>query len=189
VPIERVVCCGGIAEKNDVFMQIYADVIGQPMLIAGSSQAPALGAAHFGGGDRRRASRRGRRADSDDVGARTKRSCPNPARMPSTMSSTKSTRDARRVRQRDQYDLGTVMKRSAGESKARASQHESARARLPRQSRARSTGLVMGTFGNLSIADRDAGVFAIKPSGVPYHDLRPDKIVLVSLETGQPRRQ
>jgi L-ribulose-5-phosphate 4-epimerase len=49
-----------------------------------------------------------------------------------------------------------------------------------------STGLVAGTFGNLSIADVDAGVFAIKPSGVPYHDLRPDKIVLVSLETGQP---
>jgi L-ribulokinase len=45
VPIERVVCCGGIAEKNDLFMQIYADVIGQPMLIAGSAQAPALGAA------------------------------------------------------------------------------------------------------------------------------------------------
>jgi len=49
-----------------------------------------------------------------------------------------------------------------------------------------STGLVTGTFGNLSIADRDAGVFAIKPSGVPYHDLRPDKIVIVSLETGKP---
>jgi L-ribulokinase len=45
VPIDRIVCCGGIAEKNDVFMQIYADVIGMPMLIAGSSQAPALGAA------------------------------------------------------------------------------------------------------------------------------------------------
>ena len=45
VPIDRVVCCGGIAEKNDLFMQIYADVIGQPMLIAGSSQTPALGAA------------------------------------------------------------------------------------------------------------------------------------------------
>ena len=49
-----------------------------------------------------------------------------------------------------------------------------------------STGLVRGTFGNLSIVDRDAGVFAIKPSGVPYHDLRPDKMVLVSLETGHP---
>jgi L-ribulokinase len=45
VPIERVVCCGGIAEKNDVFMQIYADVIGHPMLIAGSAQTPALGSA------------------------------------------------------------------------------------------------------------------------------------------------
>ena len=45
VPIERVVCCGGIAEKNDLFMQIYADVLGQPMLIAGSPQTPALGAA------------------------------------------------------------------------------------------------------------------------------------------------
>jgi L-ribulokinase len=45
VAIERVVCCGGIAEKNDLFMQIYADVIGQPMLIAGSPQTPALGSA------------------------------------------------------------------------------------------------------------------------------------------------
>jgi L-ribulokinase len=45
VAIDRVVCCGGIAEKNDVFMQIYADVIGQPMRIAGSPQTPALGAA------------------------------------------------------------------------------------------------------------------------------------------------
>ena len=45
VPIDRVVCCGGIAGKNEMFLQIYADVIGQPMLVAGSSQAPALGAA------------------------------------------------------------------------------------------------------------------------------------------------
>lgn len=45
VAIDRVVCCGGIAEKNDLFMQIYADVIGQPMRIAGSPQTPALGAA------------------------------------------------------------------------------------------------------------------------------------------------
>jgi L-ribulose-5-phosphate 4-epimerase len=49
-----------------------------------------------------------------------------------------------------------------------------------------STGLVIGTFGNLSIVDRAAGVFAIKPSGVPYGELKPDKIVVVSIETGQP---
>src|SRR5262249_18811415 len=45
VPIERVVCCGGIAEKNPLFMQIYADVLGRPMHVAGSPQTPALGAA------------------------------------------------------------------------------------------------------------------------------------------------
>jgi L-ribulose-5-phosphate 4-epimerase len=47
-----------------------------------------------------------------------------------------------------------------------------------------SSGLVMGTFGNLSVVDRQKRVFAIKPSGVPYDDLTPDHIVLVSLDTG-----
>ena len=45
VPIERVVCCGGIAEKNKLLMQIYADVTGATMQVAGSSQACALGSA------------------------------------------------------------------------------------------------------------------------------------------------
>jgi L-ribulokinase len=45
VPIERVVCAGGIAEKNPLLMQIYADVTGCTMLVAGSTQACALGSA------------------------------------------------------------------------------------------------------------------------------------------------
>jgi L-ribulokinase len=45
VPVERIVSCGGIAAKNELFMQIYADILGRPMLVAGSDQAPALGAA------------------------------------------------------------------------------------------------------------------------------------------------
>jgi L-ribulokinase len=40
-----VVCAGGIAEKNPLLMQIYADVTGCTMLVAGSSQACALGSA------------------------------------------------------------------------------------------------------------------------------------------------
>ncbi len=39
--------------------------------------------------------------------------------------------------------------------------------------------LVIFTFGNVSVADRKLGVFAIKPSGVPYSKLTPDKIVIV----------
>ncbi len=43
-------------------------------------------------------------------------------------------------------------------------------------------GLVLFTFGNVSAADRSLGVFAIKPSGVPYEDLSPDKIVIVDFD-------
>lgn len=43
-------------------------------------------------------------------------------------------------------------------------------------------GLVLFTFGNVSAADRDLGVFAIKPSGVPYEDLSADKMVIVDFE-------
>ncbi|MGQ9592174.1 MAG: L-ribulose-5-phosphate 4-epimerase AraD [Planctomycetota bacterium] len=46
-------------------------------------------------------------------------------------------------------------------------------------------GLVVLTWGNASGADRRAGVFAIKPSGVSYRDLRPGSMVVVSLETGE----
>jgi L-ribulokinase len=45
VPIERVVCAGGIAEKNPLAMQILADVTGCTIQLSGSSQACALGSA------------------------------------------------------------------------------------------------------------------------------------------------
>jgi L-ribulose-5-phosphate 4-epimerase len=47
------------------------------------------------------------------------------------------------------------------------------------------SGLVMGTFGNVSGVDRAAGLLAIKPSGVPYDELKPEHIVPVSLATGE----
>ena len=45
-------------------------------------------------------------------------------------------------------------------------------------------GLVVLTFGNASAADRAAGVMAIKPSGVPYGELRPEAVTVVDLESG-----
>ncbi len=44
--------------------------------------------------------------------------------------------------------------------------------------------LAILTWGNASEVDRDAGVFAIKPSGVAAEDLRPECIPLISMETG-----
>ncbi len=48
VKISEVINCGGIAEKNPLLMQIYADVIGREMKIARSAQTCALGSAIAG---------------------------------------------------------------------------------------------------------------------------------------------
>ncbi len=45
VKVSHVVNCGGIAEKNPVLMQIYADVLGRPMQLSRSAQTCALGSA------------------------------------------------------------------------------------------------------------------------------------------------
>jgi L-ribulose-5-phosphate 4-epimerase len=45
-------------------------------------------------------------------------------------------------------------------------------------------GLAVLTFGNASAVDRSAGVVAIKPSGVPYHELTEESIPLVDLADG-----
>ena len=43
-------------------------------------------------------------------------------------------------------------------------------------------GLVLFTFGNASVVDREKEVFAIKPSGVPYDVLQPEDMVIVDFD-------
>ena len=43
-------------------------------------------------------------------------------------------------------------------------------------------GLVLFTFGNVSAVNREQGVFAIKPSGVPYEELSPENMVIVDFD-------
>ena len=47
------------------------------------------------------------------------------------------------------------------------------------------SGLVLLTWGNVSGVDREAGVMAIKPSGVDYDDLKPEDIVVLSIDKGE----
>ena len=44
------------------------------------------------------------------------------------------------------------------------------------------SGLVIFTFGNVSAVDRSRGVFAIKPSGVPYEELKVQDMVVVDFD-------
>lgn len=46
-------------------------------------------------------------------------------------------------------------------------------------------GLVMQTWGNVSGVDRDGGFVVIKPSGVPYDEMKPEHMAVVSLDTGE----
>ena len=46
-------------------------------------------------------------------------------------------------------------------------------------------GLVSGAFGNASGIDRDHGIILIKPSGVPYAELRPEHLVAVAIDDGR----
>jgi L-ribulokinase len=48
VAVRELVGCGGLAERNKLLLQIYADVTGREFKQAGSGQASALGAAMFG---------------------------------------------------------------------------------------------------------------------------------------------
>jgi L-ribulose-5-phosphate 4-epimerase len=46
-------------------------------------------------------------------------------------------------------------------------------------------GLVIQTWGNASGVDRHRGLMVIKPSGVPYDNMRPEHMVVVSLDSGE----
>ena len=48
VRVDEFYASGGISQKSSLTMQIYSDIIGMPIYIAGSKQGPALGSAIFG---------------------------------------------------------------------------------------------------------------------------------------------
>jgi L-ribulokinase len=48
VPIQELVACGGLPDKNKLLMQIYSDVTGREFKVTASKQTPALGSAMFG---------------------------------------------------------------------------------------------------------------------------------------------
>ena len=47
VPVDEIWVCGGIANKNPLMMQLYADILDLPLHVSRCTQAPALGAAVY----------------------------------------------------------------------------------------------------------------------------------------------
>ena len=48
VAVDRIVACGGLPDRNELLMQLTADIAGREVDVAASNQAPAVGAAMYG---------------------------------------------------------------------------------------------------------------------------------------------
>ncbi len=189
VAVSEIVACGGIAEKNDFVMQLYADVCGRPIKTSRSAHTSALGAAIFGavaGGAHNdvksaqkrmacgaRKTYRPRKADSriyarlyeiysrlhDEFGARTP--C---GKLGFVMKDLLAIRAGRENGECPAVDTAGDLKRRVYEANAGLAE----------------AGLVILTWGNVSGRDPATGAIVIKPSGVPYGDLSPSNMVTIS---------
>ena len=192
VPVNRIVCSGGIAEKSPLLMQIYADVTGCEMRVSRSAQSCALGsaitAAVVAGAHPSFQS-----AQAAMTGLKEVTYTPHPENQQkyNQLYSLYLQLHDSFGGLNESANLGNVMKDllalKAGEqlrqnkklmSDFQAIKEECCEANIQLP----ETGLVDLTFGNVSIADPARQVFAIKPSGVDYHDLTPDEMVVLDFE-------
>ena len=102
VPVDRIVCAGGIAEKNPLLMQIYADITGCTMQVSRLVASLRSGLGHCRRCPRRRAQRFPDRPEKDDFGSGEE--LPSHCRQPQSLRSTLRplSHDSRRIRRRQQ---------------------------------------------------------------------------------------
>jgi L-ribulokinase len=171
IPVKGLIGLGGVARRSPFIMQMMADVMNRPIRIHRSEQTCAAGAAMFAATvagiynnveDAMKAMGQGFDAEY----------FPDPAK-----AAIYQKRFARYQLLGDFIEGQTVapVKNSNKYQDIRQAAYD-ANMQLPK------LGLVLFTFGNVSVVDREAGVFAIKPSGVPYEDLSPEKMVIVDLD-------
>ena len=190
VRVDEVVNCGGIAEKNPLVMQVYADVCDRPMKVSRSAQTCALGAAIFGAvAGNAHASVAGAQAAMTGVKEHVYEPIPeNAAAYRRLFSVYERLHDAFGLRD-SAATLGDVMKElitiRAGGEERRMTINDLREAVCQANRDLVTYGLVTLTWGNVSGLSDDREVFAIKPSGVPYDHLRPEHIVLVRVGDGE----
>jgi L-ribulokinase len=172
VPVKGLIGLGGVARKSPYIMQVMADVLNMPIRIHKSEQTCAMGAAMFA------ATAAGIYKKVEDA----------MAAMGQGFDMVYTPVNAHVLHYQKRYEeymkLGNFIEQETkplgivSTDKYRIIREEAydANMQLPK------LGLVIATFGNVSAADRGLGVFAIKPSGVPYDELTPDKMVVVDFD-------
>lgn len=174
VPVKGLIGLGGVAKKSPYIMQVMADVMKMPIRIHKSEQTCALGAAMFA--------------------ATVARIYPRVEDAMHAMGQGFDIEYKPRISAASIYERRYRKYQALGESVGKKiesiniSTSFKNKYDLIRQSaydanmQLPKLGLVIFTFGNVSAVDRSLGVFAIKPSGVPYEDLSPGKMVIVDFD-------
>ncbi|WP_127124551.1 ribulokinase [Pseudoflavitalea rhizosphaerae] len=167
VPIKGLIGLGGVARKSPYIMQLMADVTGMPIRIHRSEQTCAAGAAMFAAVVAKIHPTAEAAMEAMGQGfehtyhPRTELTAYYAARYQRYQAL-----GAQSIKRKKVNDRFQAIREQAWETNMQ----------LP------AAGLVVATFGNVSAADQSAGLFAIKPSGVPYDQLSPAKMVIVDFD-------
>lgn len=167
VPIKGLIGLGGVAHKSPYVMQVMADVTGMDIRIHRSEQTCAAGAAMF-------AAVAAGIYPAVEVAMQEMGQGFNHIWHPRPALA--DYYDQRYKRYQWLGQQTAPRKKSGNRYQSIREQAWQANMELP------AAGLVVATFGNVSAADQAAGVFAIKPSGVPYEQLSPAKMVIVDFD-------
>lgn len=173
IQINEIIGIGGVSKKSPFVMQTLANVLNMPVKIAVSEQAPALGAAMYA-----------------SVAASIHNTVEEAIqKMGNGFEKTYNPQPEKVKIYEKLYlkyeDLGSFVDNSnmrdvkeCPSSKYQLLKEECYKANIKLQ----ELGLVIYTFGNVSCADRKEGVFAIKPSGVPYEELKAEDLIIVDFD-------
>jgi L-ribulose-5-phosphate 4-epimerase len=169
VPVKGLIGLGGVARKSAYIMQLMANVTGMPIRIHRTEQTCAAGAAMFA------AVAAGLYPNVEEAMKAMGQGFERTYFPDAALTSYYSNRYQRYKALGEQTSARRKMPARSRFQAIREQAYE-ANMKLP------AAGLVVATFGNVSAADQQQGVFAIKPSGVSYEDLSPAKMVVVDLD-------
>lgn len=173
VPVKGLIGLGGVARKSPYVMQVMADVMNMPIRIHSSEQTCAMGAAMFA------ATAAGIYSKVEDAMQAMGQG------FDKEYQPTKENAGYYQARYEQYRKLGQFVENNNNSGISSNTKSANAKYRQIREQAYLANmelpklDLVVATFGNVSAADREMGVFAIKPSGVPYQELTPGKMVIV----------
>ena len=185
VPVRRIINGGGIPQKNAVLNQVYANVMGKPILVP-KGDVTSLGSAIFAfmaaGAFRTIEEAQDQLCPGfRDHRARARAGGRQPGVVRALSQALLRVRPAQFARRRDRRCAARIAphRRPQPEEERvlEALRAEVLEANLELVRR----GLVIYTFGNASAVSREHGLCVIKPSGVPYEKMTPADMVITDL--------